>query len=274
MCIHSLSHTIVSTLLGSPYCPFNSFHKTMSSRHQPRQTRRHRSERVHAISKEKVSVHYWLLPWIINGKICTRQVLIPFSLILLHVCFFFWWCYSYGPQQGPDRQQQKKRREGSSRGESKRKLLKETQNQGKETRKMKRIQVEYRVEGAQDRWRRRKPGGWKETPNTRKRGGDAQSCSCSCSQHFFQHAIFSLNLTICLRMVRTRPVSASTSFQNRLLNWGPLSDSTEPYRATSKTNLWNALQILRHPGNSYLEVLQKVLKCDVTLLSIYNSDWS
>jgi len=52
--------------------------------------------------------------------------------------YIFWWCYSYGPQQGPDRQQ-KKRREGSSRGESKRKLLKETQNQGKETRKKKRI---------------------------------------------------------------------------------------------------------------------------------------
>jgi hypothetical protein len=39
--------------------------------------------------------------------------------------FFFGWCYSYGPQQGPDRQQKKRRREGSSRGESKRKLLKE-----------------------------------------------------------------------------------------------------------------------------------------------------
>jgi hypothetical protein len=88
------------------------------------------------------------------------------------------WCYSYGPQQGPDRQQKKKRREGSSREESKRKLLKETQNQGKETRKKKRTQVEYRVEGAQDRRHRRKPGGWKEMPNTRKRGGDAQSCSC------------------------------------------------------------------------------------------------
>jgi len=22
--------------------------------------------------------------------------------------FFFWWCYSYGPQQGPDRQQKKR----------------------------------------------------------------------------------------------------------------------------------------------------------------------
>jgi len=53
--------------------------------------------------------------------------------------FFFGWCYSYGPQQGPDRQQKKKRREGSSRGESKRKLLKETQNQRKETRKKKKI---------------------------------------------------------------------------------------------------------------------------------------
>jgi hypothetical protein len=51
--------------------------------------------------------------------------------------FFFGWCYSYGPQQGPDRQQKKKRRESSSRGESKRKLLKETQNQRKETRKKK-----------------------------------------------------------------------------------------------------------------------------------------
>jgi len=48
----------------------------------------------------------------------------------------------------------KKRREGSSRGESKRKLLKETQNQRKETRKKKKNQVEYRVEGAQDRRRR------------------------------------------------------------------------------------------------------------------------
>jgi len=73
----------------------------------------------------------------------------------------------------------KKRREGSSRGESKRNLLKETQNQGKETRKKKRTQVEYKVEGAQDRRRRRKPGGRKETPNTRKRGGDAQSCSAA-----------------------------------------------------------------------------------------------
>jgi hypothetical protein len=36
----------------------------------------------------------------------------------------------------------KKRREGSSRGESKRKLLKETQNQRKETRKKKKNQVE------------------------------------------------------------------------------------------------------------------------------------
>jgi hypothetical protein len=27
-------------------------------------------------------------------------------------------------------------------------------------------------------------------------------------------------------------------------------------------------------GNSYLQVVQKVLKCDVTLLSNNNSDWS
>ena len=38
--------------------------------------------------------------------------------------------------------------------------------------KRKKKQVEYRVEGAQDRRRRRKPGGWKETPNTRKKGGE------------------------------------------------------------------------------------------------------
>jgi len=44
--------------------------------------------------------------------------------------------------------------------------------------KRKKKQVEYRVEGAQDRRRRRKPGGWKETPNTRKRGGDAHSSQC------------------------------------------------------------------------------------------------
>ena len=66
----------------------------------------------------------------------------PMTLKETSLTFFFWWCYSYGPQQGPDRQQ-KKKREGSSRGESKRKLLKETQNQGRETRKKKRIQEEY-----------------------------------------------------------------------------------------------------------------------------------
>ena len=38
--------------------------------------------------------------------------------------------------------------------------------------KEKKNQVEYRVEGALDRRRRRKPGGWKETPNTRKKGGE------------------------------------------------------------------------------------------------------
>jgi len=40
-------------------------------------------------------------------------------------------------------------------------------------------------------------------------------------------------------------------------------------------NLLQAFQrgvLLR--GNSYLKVVQKVPKCDVTLLSIYNSDWS
>jgi len=60
--------------------------------------------------------------------------------------FFFGWCYSYGPQQGPDRQKKKKRREGSSRGESKRKLLKETQNQRKETRKKKKNPICQKLE--------------------------------------------------------------------------------------------------------------------------------
>jgi hypothetical protein len=46
---------------------------------------------------------------------------------------FFGCCYSYGPQQGPDRQQKKE--EG---GLKQRKLLKETQNQGKKTREKKR----------------------------------------------------------------------------------------------------------------------------------------
>jgi len=37
--------------------------------------------------------------------------------------------------------------------------------------KRKKTQVEYRGEGAQDRRRRRKPGGWKETPKHTKKGG-------------------------------------------------------------------------------------------------------
>ena len=95
------------------------------------------------------------------------------------VLFFFWGgVTATAPSRDLTDNKKEKRREGSSRGESKRKLLKETQNQRKETRKKKKNQVEYRVEGAQDRRRRRKPGGWKETPNTRKRGGDAHSCSC------------------------------------------------------------------------------------------------
>ena len=86
---------------------------------------------------------------------------------------FFWVVLQLRPPAGTWQTTKRKRREGSSRGESKRKLLKETQNQRKETRKKKKKnQVEYRVEGAQDRRRRRKPGGWKETPNTRKKGGE------------------------------------------------------------------------------------------------------
>jgi hypothetical protein len=95
---------------------------------------------------------------------------------LHRLTIFFWWCTATAPSRDLT-DNKKKRREGSSRGESKRKLLKETQNQGKETRKKKRTQVEYRVEGAQDRRRRRKPGGWKETPNTRKRGGESPCIS-------------------------------------------------------------------------------------------------
>jgi hypothetical protein len=36
---------------------------------------------------------------------------IGFSFAQIHskvyIKVFFWWCYSYGPQQGPDRQQKK-----------------------------------------------------------------------------------------------------------------------------------------------------------------------
>jgi len=109
--------------------------------------------------------------WI--GEVSTQY------LILIKYIYFFLVVLQLQPPAGTwQTTKKKKKREGSSRGESKRKLLKETQNQGKETRKKKRIQEEYWVEGAQDGRRRRKPGGWKETPNTRKRGGDAQSCSC------------------------------------------------------------------------------------------------
>ena len=62
----------------------------------------------------------------------------------------------------------KKRREGSSRGSCSRRPRTRERKTGK---RKGATQVEYRVEGAQDRRRRRKPGGWKETPNTRKKKG-------------------------------------------------------------------------------------------------------
>jgi len=87
---------------------------------------------------------------------------------------FFFWGGVTATAPSRDLTDNKKKEEGGLKQRRKqRKLLKETQNQRKETRKKKKNQVEYRVEGAQDRRRRRKPGGWKETPNTRKRGGDA-----------------------------------------------------------------------------------------------------
>jgi len=52
----------------------------------------------------------------------------------------------------------KKRREGSSRGSCSRRPRTRERKPGK---RKGATQVEYRVEGAQDRRRRRKPGGWK-----------------------------------------------------------------------------------------------------------------
>ena len=74
---------------------------------------------------------------ILHDKLCLSVI-----IFLICVCWhlermcrvlFFGCCYSYGPQQGPDRQQKKE--EG---GLKQRKLLKETQNQGKKTREKKR----------------------------------------------------------------------------------------------------------------------------------------
>ena len=92
--------------------------------------------------------------------------------------FFLGWCYSYGPQQGPDRQQKKRGETAQAEEKAKGSCSRRPRTKERKPGKRKKNQVEYRVEGAQDRRRRRKPGGWKETPNTRKRGGDAQSCSC------------------------------------------------------------------------------------------------
>jgi len=63
-------------------------------------------------------------------------------LSVLYSYFFFGGVTATAPSRDLT-DNKKKKREGSSRGESKRKLLKETQNQGKETRKRKRIQEEY-----------------------------------------------------------------------------------------------------------------------------------
>jgi len=65
----------------------------------------------------------------------------------------------------------KKKRGGRAQAEEKAKGSCSRRPRTKERKpgKKKKTQVEYRVEGAQDRRCRRKPGGWKETPNTRKR---------------------------------------------------------------------------------------------------------
>ena len=88
-----------------------------------------------------------------------------------HFFFFFGWCYSYGPQQGPDRQQ-KKEEIGLKQRRKQKEAAQGDPEPKKGNQEKEKNQVEYRVEGAQDRRRRRKPGGWKETPNTRKKGGE------------------------------------------------------------------------------------------------------
>ena len=80
--------------------------------------------------------------------------MLPFLYI-----FFFGWCYSYGPQQGPDRQQKKEERGLKQRRKQKEAAHGDPEPKKGNQEKEKKNQVEYRVEGAQDRRRRRKPGG-------------------------------------------------------------------------------------------------------------------
>jgi len=94
----------------------------------------------------------------------------------LHVAFFFFLGGVTATAPSRDLTDNKKKEEGGLKQRRKQKEAAQGDPEPrKETRKKEKTQVEYRVEGAQDRRRRRKPGGWKETPNTRKRGGDAHS---------------------------------------------------------------------------------------------------
>ena len=103
---------------------------------------------------------------------CVRVHSSSILSILQNVIFFFLgWCYSYGPQQGPDRQQKNEERGLKQRRKQKEAAQGDPEPKKGNQEKEKKNQVEYRVEGAQDRRRRRKPGGWKETPNTRKKKG-------------------------------------------------------------------------------------------------------
>jgi len=97
--------------------------------------------------------------------------------VVTHLFFFLGGVTATAPSR--DLTDNKKKEEGGLKQRRKQKEAAQGDPEPrKETRKKEKTQVEYRVEGAQDRRRRRKPGGWKETPNTRKRGGYAHSCSC------------------------------------------------------------------------------------------------
>ena len=92
--------------------------------------------------------------------------------------FFFWVVLQLRPPAGT-RQTTKKKEEGELKQRRKQKEAPQGDPEPKKGNQEKeKTQVEYRGEAAQDRRRRRKPGEWKETPNTRKRGGNAHSCSC------------------------------------------------------------------------------------------------
>ena len=113
-------------------------------------------------------------------RMCPQADLLPLRITCLDITrwryrgtffFFFGWCYSYGPQQGPDRQQKKRGERAQAQEKAKGSCSRRPRTKERKPGKRKKTQVEYRVEGAQDRRRRRKPGGWKETPKHTKKGG-------------------------------------------------------------------------------------------------------